>query len=61
MNLKTLSDTQLLQNTECLVQREREILTEVLAHLHEIERRRLFSSLSFSSLFTCAVGQLKYT
>ena len=33
----------------------------MLAHLREIERRQLFSSLGFSSLFSYAVGHLKYT
>ncbi len=61
MNLKNLSDNQLLTNTESLVQREREILTEVLAHLREIDRRRLFSSLGFSSLFQYAVAKLQYS
>lgn len=61
MNLKNLSDIQLLQNTESLVRRECELLTEVLAHLREIERRRLFSSLGCTSLFHYAVSKLHYS
>ena len=43
-----------------LVQEERELLTSVLAHLREIERRRLFCDLGFSSLFSYAVEKLGY-
>ena len=46
MNLNNLSDENLLQNTQRLVAQEREVLIEVLHHLKEIERRRLFSAWS---------------
>ena len=59
--LKHLSDKVLLENTEILVRQEREILTAVLNHLREIERRRLFSGLGFSSLFDYAVKKLGYS
>ncbi len=43
MNLQKLSDINLLNATENIVQKERELLLEILQHLQEIERRRLFS------------------
>ena len=46
MNLKNLSDDSLISNTKNLVHKEREIITEILHHLREIERRRLFSKWS---------------
>ncbi|MBX9769041.1 MAG: hypothetical protein K2X47_17330 [Bdellovibrionales bacterium] len=61
MNLKSLADDVLLANIKKLVQQEREILTVVLHHLREVERRRLFSSLGFSSLYSYAVGALGYS
>lgn len=61
MNLKNISDQMLLEKTESLVRQERELLTQVLHHLREIESRRLFSSLGFRSLFDYAVKRLKYS
>ena len=60
MNLKNLSDDHLLLQTENLVQAERKLLVDLLHHLREIERRRLFSKLGFSSLFQYAVTKLGY-
>ncbi len=61
MNLKSLSDSQLLESTKTLVAREREDITSILWHLEEIERRRLFSDLGCSSLYTYAVEVLGYS
>ncbi len=61
MNLKSLSDSQLLEATKTLVAREREVMTAILWHLEEIERRRLFSDLGCSSLYTYAVEVLGYS
>ncbi|MBX9766475.1 MAG: hypothetical protein K2X47_04310, partial [Bdellovibrionales bacterium] len=61
MYLKSLKDEVLLANIKKLVAQEREILTSVLHHLREVERRRLFSSLGFSSLYSYAVGALGYS
>ena len=58
-SLKTLTDETLLKETEKLVRQERELLTEILHHLREIERRRLFCE--HSSLFSYAVGVLGYS
>lgn len=61
MNLRNVSDQVLLEKTENLVKQERELLTQVLHHLREIESRRLFSSLGFKSLFDYAVKKLGYS
>ena len=61
MNLKSLSDSQLLEATKTLVTREREVMTSILWHLEEIERRRLFSDLGCSSLYAYAVEVLGYS
>ncbi len=60
MNLKNMSDQVLLENTENLVRRERELLGEVLHHFREIERRRLFSQLGYKSIFDYATKKLGY-
>jgi hypothetical protein len=60
MKLKHLSDETLIQETERLVRAETEILTSVLHHLREIDRRRLYSALGFPSLFAYASEKLGY-
>ncbi len=60
MNLKNISDQVLLERTENLVRRERELLGEVLHHLKEIERRRLFSQQGYKSIFDYATKKLGY-
>ena len=49
--LQTLSDSELLLQTRSLVSRERALTTELLAHLREVERRRLYAEQGYSSLF----------
>ncbi len=61
MNLNKLSDKDLLINTKSLTTQEREILTNILDHLREVERRRLYSDLGYRSLFEYAVKELKYS
>ena len=61
MNLKNLSDKDLLAAVKNAVRSERETTMEVLRHLQELERRRLFADLGFSSLFVYAVKELKYS
>lgn len=61
MNLQNLTDQNLLEKTAQLVQSERELLTEILHHLREIERRRLFSQLGYKSLFEYATKKLAYS
>lgn len=61
MDLQTLSDKELLHNIKNLVQREREIFTEIVRHLQEIQRRRLFSDLGYRSLWDYCVKGLSYS
>lgn len=61
MNLQNLTDQNLLEKTAQLVQSERDLLTEILHHLREIERRRLFSQLGYNSLFEYATKKLAYS
>ncbi len=61
MSLQNLSDKALLTNTEILVARARELRTEILHHLREIERRRLYADLQQPSLFAYCVNILKYS
>lgn len=61
MNLKNLSDQELLANLKALAGQERELLTEILHHLREVEHRRLHSDLKYSSLLEYAVGELCYS
>ena len=61
MNLKTISGSDLLSRTKSLVSEERRISADVLHHLREIERRRLFAEAGFSSLFAFCVAELKYS
>ncbi len=61
MYLRSLSDDSLLKSTLQLVQKERENTLEVLHHLREVERRSLFATLAYPSLFEYAVKELKYS
>jgi len=61
MKLNHLSDQALLENTLVLVKREKEILSEILIHLQEVQRRRLYCELSCGSLFQYCVKYLGYS
>lgn len=61
MNLRSIKDGELHNQTKHLVSKERHLLTQVLHHLREIERRKLFSDFSCQSLFEYAVKELKYS
>jgi len=60
MNLRSVANTTLVERTEHWAQKERELLTNVLHHLREIDRRRLHSALGYKSLFDFAVRRLGY-
>ena len=59
MNLRHLTDQCLLADTKQLVKQERELLTVILHHLREIERRRLFGA--HPSLHVYAEKELGYS
>ena len=61
MNLKHLTDTTLLNDTLVLVRKEKETSYEILHHLLEIDRRKLFAELKCSSLFDYCVRVLGYS
>lgn len=61
MNLRALSDKDLLLNTKKLVARERKLFTETIHHLQEIQRCRLFSDLGCRSLWDYCMKHLGYS
>jgi hypothetical protein len=61
MNLIHLSDTQLNFDTKSLAAEERRVQLVLLHHLLELDRRKLFLSLGFGSLFDYVVKELKYS
>ncbi len=61
MPIQTLSDQELLKQTKQVVTKEREVLVEVLNHLREVERRRLFAMLKYRSMYDYATKELGYS
>lgn len=59
--LRSLSDRDLLINTKSVVARERGITVVVLAHLNEVERRKLYLTLAHSSMFAYCTDELGYS
>ena len=60
MCLKKLSDENLDSNLKRLVVSEREILGEILLHIVEVQRRRLFLTFGYSSLFNYLTQHIGY-
>lgn len=61
MNLKHINDQTLLSDTKSLVKSERGILSKVLWHLHEIDRRKLYCDAKCGSLYEYCIKVLKYS
>src|SRR5262245_48099794 len=61
MNLTSLSNFELTRNVESLCSGERKTTLEVLYYLIEIDNRRLYADLGFTSLFDFCVRKLKYS
>lgn len=59
--IEQLSDQQLMKKTYLLVEKERQTLEQILEHLQEIQRRRLYADLGYSSLFKFLVKEFKYS
>jgi 5-methylcytosine-specific restriction endonuclease McrA len=59
--IKKLKNEELLQRTKFLVVKERKITLQILHHLQEISRRRLFAERGYSSLFKYATQELGYS
>lgn len=60
MNLQNLSDQALVESAERTVASEREHTARVLEHLRELERRRLYAHIGYSSLYDYCTRALKY-
>jgi hypothetical protein len=61
MNLNLLTDQSLHQQLKSFVHQERTLVTKVLEHLQEVERRRLYCDFKRTSLFDYAVKELGYS
>ena len=61
VNLDRLSNSEVISRLENLVLKEKETTTEIIRHLAEVDRRRLYASEGFSSLFDYAVKKLGYS
>lgn len=59
--LQALADSELLSKIQSLAADERRITLELLHHLREMEARRLFAKMGYSSLFEYVVHELKYS
>jgi 5-methylcytosine-specific restriction endonuclease McrA len=60
-HLRKLNDVELLSCTQELVKEERLLSIEILQHLMEVERRRLYATRGFPSLFEYCVRALGYS
>lgn len=60
-DIKLMTDNQLIQRTEYLVSRERKIVECIIWHLQEIQERKLFIQMEYSSMFECLVKHFKYS
>jgi hypothetical protein len=61
MDLRKLSNETLDANLKSLVQQERELTSEILAHIAEVDRRKLYLKMSFRSLFDYLSEHLGYS
>ena len=59
-SLGLLLDDDLLSQTKLVAAQERRLTAQLLAHLREIKRRRLFAGLGYSSLFAYVTEKLGY-
>lgn len=59
--LSAISDRELLSRIDQLRRVERETTVAILRHLNEIERRRLYLQLGYSSMFAYCTGHLRYS
>jgi hypothetical protein len=61
MNLEKLSNEELALNLKALISKEREILSEILEHILEIDRRKFYLKMAYSSLFDYLTKHLGYS
>jgi hypothetical protein len=60
MKLKSISNTELRENTKKVVKKERLIGIEVLQHLKEIDSRKSYALWGYSNLYVYCAKELKY-
>jgi hypothetical protein len=58
-SLTHLSDAVLLRDLRALLIRDRELTATLLAHVAEVDDRRLYASAGYSSMFAYCVGELR--
>lgn len=61
MDFRNISDSELLKQMSALVQSERKLTAEIIEFIKEIDRRKLYISLGFTSLFDYMTRHLGYT
>lgn len=61
MKITQLSDKKLLEEMKLFVKKERKMTLLVIEHLEEIERRKLYCNLKYSSLLQYCVNELGYS
>jgi 5-methylcytosine-specific restriction endonuclease McrA len=59
VEIKSLSNEDLLLSTERTIEQERKIVQVLIWHLQEIQDRKLYLSLGYESLYKCLIGQFK--
>lgn len=60
-SLSHLNDTVLLRDLACLVRRERFTIADVLAHIAEVDARKLYAPAGHSSMFVYCVKVLRFS
>jgi hypothetical protein len=60
-SLKCLANHVLLKNLRALIAREREVTAEVLAHIAEVDARKLYLAEGYPSMFAWCVGELGFS
>jgi hypothetical protein len=61
VSMLALSNDGLITAVRSLVKEERRITREILDHINEVSRRRLFADLGYSSIFDWLVNDLSYS
>src|SRR5688572_7544683 len=61
LNFKQLSNTELNQKVKTLAEQERKLTREIIEHIAEVDRRKLFLDMAFSSLFEYLTEEIKYS
>jgi len=60
LSLKKLTDEKLDQSLYAYVKKEKEVLMEILCHIAEIDRRRLYLTFGYSSLYVYLTERMGY-